>query len=408
MPLNGDAVIADGEQKLTRVSMHLLRMLNEALEKGAGTLVGKVQDANAKREKQKLLESYGITKEFCDYMQKGGRMQSVEVHKKDYLDFARELQKDGVPFLSSEIVGDDCLCIRYRDTDKERVASAIERFEESRKFETEMDPERFEKQYAGKGIKSIDGLDMVELEVIRHYAVDDSFQFAAVATGDGSTCKILFNDQDKMDDILKKLAWQMTGERGPLVREQIEYRISGRERSNRLSFSDTEKEYYMVSKKDPSNYVQVTADELALYKDNKVVTTVARGDTNYYERASTAVMGLEEPVILTSDEFTSNEKSSIISARQEVVPTGISAAENVLQEVTRQEKEAYEKYRGEMTLEDGYDTQLFDSLGLDDAHSEGAARYLHDKKIIVRDEFAVDEKNHNEQPSKDERAENER
>ena len=41
----------------------------------------------------------------------------------------------------------------------------------------------------------------------------------------------------------------LTGEHGPLVRQQLEYRIKGRQQVN-IAIEDAEKEYYIVNSKD--------------------------------------------------------------------------------------------------------------------------------------------------------------
>ena len=51
MALNGDSVVAEGERKVADVTHKMLHLLNEAMEKGAGTLVGKIQSFIVYREK---------------------------------------------------------------------------------------------------------------------------------------------------------------------------------------------------------------------------------------------------------------------------------------------------------------------------------------------------------------------
>ena len=91
MALNGDAVTADANRKMNRAASKMLNIMVTAMEKGAGAAASKLQKAEAEREKHKLLDSYGITKEFQKYMDKGGKMKSVFVHKSDYLDFAEQM-----------------------------------------------------------------------------------------------------------------------------------------------------------------------------------------------------------------------------------------------------------------------------------------------------------------------------
>ena len=248
MALNGDSVVAEGERKVADVTHKMLHLLNEAMEKGAGTLVGKIQSVAAQKEKQMLMESFGVTKEFQQYLDsKEGKMQSFIVPKKDYIDFAREMKKRDIPFLTYDVLGDDCYSVLYRDIDKPKVELSIKAFKDSRNLETEMTADRFAEKYAGHGVHSISGITLTELELIRCYAVKNNLQFAAQAIGDGSQCKILFSDQSKMDEVLKKAAWALTGDKGPLVKQQIEYRIAGRESGHRnLSQEKAEKEFYIV------------------------------------------------------------------------------------------------------------------------------------------------------------------
>lgn len=405
MALNGDSVVAEGERKVADVTHKMLHLLNEAMEKGAGTLVGKIQSAAAQKEKQKLMESFGVTKEFQQYMDsKEGKMQSFMVPKKDYIDFAREMKKRDIPFLTYDVLGDDCYSVLYRDIDKPKVELSIKAFKDSRNLETEMTADRFAEKYAGQCVQSINGIDPVELELIRHYAAKNNFQFAAQAIGDGSQCKILFSDQSKMDEVMKKAAWALTGEKGPLVKQQIEYRIAGRESGHRiLSQEEAEKEFYIASKEQPSHYMHITANDIELYKDNKVVTTISHDDTAFYDKSVRALCGMDEPVALSEDEWMSSQRQAIIASRQEVIPTGSSAADKVVGEMDEKERPVWQVMEKEMNLADSYglekqvtEQSYADQFSAqcvghdhDDAvvHAAAAAMYLHDKHLTVVDEY---------------------
>ena len=388
MALNGDSVVAEGERKVADVTHKMLHLLNEAMEKGAGTLVGKIQSAAAQKEKQKLMESFGVTKEFQQYMDsKEGKMQSFMVPKKDYIDFAREMKKRDIPFLTYDVLGDDCYSVLYRDIDKPKVELSIKAFKDSRNLETEMTADRFAEKYAGHGVHSISGITLTELELIRCYAVKNNLQFAAQAIGDGSQCKILFSDQSKMDEVLKKAAWALTGEKGPLVKQQIEYRIAGRESGHRiLSQEEAEKELYIVSKEQPSHYMHISHDDAA-----------------FYDKSVRALCGMDEPVALSEDEWMSSQRQAIIASRQEVIPTGNSAADKVVGEVDEKERPVWQAMEKEMNLADSYglekqvtEQSYADQFSAqcvghdhDDAvvHAAAAAMYLHDKHLTVVDEY---------------------
>ena len=56
----------------------------------------------------------------------------------------------------------------------------------------------------------------------------------------------------------------------PLVRQQIEYKIKGRKEVN-IALSDAEREFSIIDRKNPNNYLVATADDIVYYKNNKGV-----------------------------------------------------------------------------------------------------------------------------------------
>ena len=72
MALNGDSITADANSKVNRAASKIVAMMVVALEKGAGAVETKLQQSEVEKEKQKLMESYGVTKEFQKYIADGG------------------------------------------------------------------------------------------------------------------------------------------------------------------------------------------------------------------------------------------------------------------------------------------------------------------------------------------------
>ena len=336
-------------------------------------------------------------------------MKSLNVAEKDYIDFAKAMKKTNTPFLTSQILGDNAYCIRYRDSDSEKVEMAIKQFEASRSLTTEMSPDKFSEKYAGRGVYSIDGISLVELELVRYYAVKRDFEFAVAATGDGSTCKIYFNDRKKMDAVLRDMAWQLTGERGPLVKEQIEYRLAGRETSRAIMESkDAEIEYYIASKTVPENYLRITQEAVERYQSGRLSGSIQRSDADWYDRTISALTQIEEPVALTKEEWESDQRENILQNRLEVIPTGMSAAERLVQEASAKEQRAREVYDLKISLDNSYSlkinnpmtdhtisyTQFFETECINDRHEEAiahaaeAAEYLSNKQVEVREEYS--------------------
>ena len=100
--------------------------------------------------------------------------------------------------------------------------------------------------------------------------------------------------------------------------------------------------------------MHVTVNEIEVYKDNKSLTTISRSDADAYEKAVTAMANMKEPVMLEADEWASRQRLAIISARQEVIPTGLSAADGVAQDLDEKERQAWEVMNRKVNIDKAY------------------------------------------------------
>lgn len=100
--------------------------------------------------------------------------------------------------------------------------------------------------------------------------------------------------------------------------------------------------------------MHITANDIELYKDNKVVTTISHDDAAFYDKSVRALCGMDEPVALSEDEWMSSQRQAIIASRQEVIPTGNSAADKVVGEVDEKERPVWQAMEKEMNLADSY------------------------------------------------------
>ena len=73
------------------------------------------------------------------------------------------MKKRDIPFLTYDVLGDDCYSVLYRDIDKPKVELSIKAFKDIRNLETEMTADRFAEKYAGHGVHSISGITLTEL-----------------------------------------------------------------------------------------------------------------------------------------------------------------------------------------------------------------------------------------------------
>ena len=86
------------------------------------------------------------------------------------------------------------------------------------------------------------------------------------------------------------------------MRQQLEYRLAGRN-SIQLSLDDAQRELFIVSASNPSNYIHITEQDFTQYKNGRSVHSTQRSRGDFAERCMAYCDGLEHPVVLAPDEF---------------------------------------------------------------------------------------------------------
>jgi len=254
----------------------------------------------------------------------GVPLGKVSVADEDYELFKKHLEKQGVLFAAYDLMNDNTKMIIYLESEAEKVQNAIISMQAERGLVSEIDPSLMIRnaEIDKSELRLFNNLDPVELELFKHYAAESKLTFSVVQNGDKA--RVIFNKADitKALDVLSNVTWALTSEYGERIREQVEYRLAGKQERN-IPFEDAQKEIYIVDSRNPANYFHVTSEKMTYYKYNKEVSSIERDRHDFREQYFSKINSLAEPVVLTPDEFSlsNKEKMRIIEKKTAVLPT---------------------------------------------------------------------------------------
>ena len=309
-----------------------------------------------KQKEEKLLNGSGEVslKKIYEAVNKGETLKSVCVSDEDYDLFKKHLTKQGVLFATTDFNKDDSKMILFLSKDDYKVKNAISLMQSERGLITELTPELFCKTISDnkEQMSVLKNIDKVELELFRHYALNNKLVFATV--NNSENIKILFNKKDleKVNDILKKISVDLTSSHAEMIREQIEYKLAGRQQIN-IAFEDVEKEFYVVDAKNPRNYLHINPEGMVYVKNGKEVTKVSRDRHDFLEQCYAKINSFSEPVLLTPEEFNLPipQKKKTIEHKTAIFPNEYDL---VKQEMEKKQLRAWEIKDEKLSLDNGY------------------------------------------------------
>lgn len=319
----------------------------------------------------------------------GDPIKNMVIPDEEYDAFMEILKKTKIKnVVGCDFAYDDSKMIMFSDSDSKEVLKAINILKAQRGLISEMDVESFALATEDESLSAAFNIDEAELECIRYHSREIAFPYAVIETQDGPSIVFKENDTERVNEVLEKTAFNLSGEQGALVREQIEYKIKGRQEVN-IALADAEREFTIVDRKHPENYFTATADDFIYYKNNKELSRVPRTESGAVEAAYQKLEGLTEPVLLKKNEFELNpdERQKVLDSKTNIYPTGYSAMDPVIEALNQEEhKTAAKSYAGKFeiaSVNSGKDNSL-DSI-LDSIEKKQVASHGGKEKDIEMD-----------------------
>ena len=284
------------------ISHKAAKSLGVLTQKGLNKLL---EDSKKSKELKRLLGIEGeITPAEMSELVKhlSLRSSTIRVTDSDARDFENLLRQNHVLYAKMNIKDDNAKMFIFLNHDREKISNLGTVMRANRGLVTEVRPDLYINQLAPENVQVIDGLDAVELELFRHYSRYEKLLYTAIQRGDKFSIVFEDKEEEKARKALLHTGWDLTGYNGARNREQIEYRLKGRT-AIRIAIDEAERELFIVNKNRPSEYINITSEDFASYKQGKKIASVPRSNPDFYTRCLSAAEGMDGAVILTADEF---------------------------------------------------------------------------------------------------------
>lgn len=260
----------------------------------------------------------------------------IVIPDEDFPEFEKCLKQQNVLYCALDMGQDDCKQVVYPQSYQEKVLNSFQVFQANRSLVTEIQPVAFVNSYGNSDLNRINNLSVADVELFRHYAKEElaknpdmKFPFTVITKKD-NTFAVLYPKECRnlAQNALFKASWDLAGEQGARIKEQIQIKFSNKQEIN-IAIADAEREFYIVDANNKKNYIKVTAGDFEFYKNNKQISTVSKLSPDYTETVYTTLKGLEEPILISPEDFNKGPKTidRILNQRTAVFPEEYSAAQ---------------------------------------------------------------------------------
>lgn len=280
------------------------------LVKGAGVLTERglktlSERAKERAELQKLLSVEGeITPAQMDLLadRLGENSSTLKVSDTDVEDYETLLRQNGIMYAKMGIKDDNAKMFIFLNRDNDKVLKLNEALKAKRGSLSEVRPDVYFNSLAPENVRLVDGLDPAELALFRKYSRFEELLYTAIKRGEKYALVFSAEDVKKANKVLLHVAWDLTGHNGARNREQVEYHLAGHD-SVHLSALDAQRELYIVSNRDPGHYFHITAEDVAIYKQHKKVSSIPRSAPDFLEKCRTMADSMAGAVILNEQQY---------------------------------------------------------------------------------------------------------
>lgn len=258
-----------------------------------------------KEDMRALLEHGGqaTIREFQKSLKRGEGFSSLRIEDYKLSDYLRFMNREKVLYMTLDDMesGTHGIVFRNRDIEKmEEIKRSVELYHTGK---AEIDAASFLKIYDRKKVGLVTSITDEQAELFRYFIKDTPVMFSMFRDYDGKNA-VIFDSEDgeKIMDAVRNADWMLRGSFGFKVLQQVQYRIKGREQIIN-DIADAKKEFYIVSKSNPKNYIHVTEEQITYYKNNQQIQSAMRNEPSFMPAAWNMIESLSSPVRMAENEF---------------------------------------------------------------------------------------------------------
>lgn len=272
----------------------------------AGTVVKAFRDGTANHQIQEL-EKEGSSLQLPEFWSMAKKLNlatdTIKVADADSMQFENLLRKERMVFTAMDSNKDDYTVFVFFRKDAEKVERSKQALMAQRGQVSELEPQMFMDALEPDKLTVLENVDPVCAELFRYFAKEHGLLFTYLPETDQRSGQILYQPKDntKARQVLLSVGWALTSADGAKIRQQVQHYLRGRNAINR-SIEDC-KQLYIVSKKNPGHFVEITEHDMKLYKNGMPVNSIDRMKPDFYTRCMAACAAIQNAVVLTSEEF---------------------------------------------------------------------------------------------------------
>ena len=289
------------EQQMAVDALRITREVLADIEKLVQTLMNIIRDENA-RNNQNATELY-------KHIKNGKKCKSMTIPDENSKILTKHLNEFNIPYVMTDVEGDNCKVVMFRDIDEEQVKIAIKAMNIEIGNNVELSYAEFTQIYSQDSVSILNIQDKYEAELIKDKLIEYNIPHAAVKKDDGYEFMISKDNNKKLSEIIAEISWNKTGKNAQyynaLNKEKFMiYDFISKDRSQMEQIlKKYNNEVYLVDHKNPENYIKITNRNIEVYKNDNFT---GEHSLDYLPNVLDTV---GEPVILTKPQIENREKA---------------------------------------------------------------------------------------------------
>lgn len=271
----------------TEISNQLLLLLAE-------TLSIRSEGAAARKAQQNLTGEVPFRELLDNIRLNKNTMENVVVADEDISELKAELDKLGLVYNLSSFKKDDAHLLSFSNTDRMKVEEAIKSLAIKKGLISEVSHDVFLNEVAGEDILIIKNLSEPIEALLKKEIKESGIFHSSYATPQEKGFLLKSEDFDKVNDLIAKVSWALSGKRRDEILTNLEIlKINSLNIQNAPKLN---KDGYVVSATNPKTYLKINREGFAYYKNGKNVFEIKREDPLYHESYQAKIQCINSPI----------------------------------------------------------------------------------------------------------------
>ena len=305
------------EQQMATEAMRTTKEIIVDIKEMLNALSQILQDEN-NRHNPKAEEIYS-------HVKKGNKVKSITIPDDNVKIFTKYMEKFDIPYVMTDVDGDNCKVFMYRDIDEKQVEIAIKSMNIELGNQVNLTYDEFSQIYDHDAVSILKVRDKFEAELLNDRLTEQNIPHATIQRENGYDFMLPKEHNKELSMTIAEISWNKTGRNAShyLTLEQERFKVydfmsKDRETMERI-MKQNKNEAYIVDYKHPDNYIKMTEKNIEIYKNNKVI------EQHSLDYIPQVIDRFEYPITLTKDQM--ENKREVLKKKIPEYDTKLAAME---------------------------------------------------------------------------------